>query len=65
MTTRRAFLQSIPIIAAATTLPAKATAVENCDKIGKKLASAMKTIHGGEWRVSINHKSKIAIVVKS
>lgn len=64
MTTRRGFLQTVPIVAATTVLPAKAAEHESPEYFIGKLAQAMKAIHGGSWKVSINHTSKIAMVVK-
>ena len=64
MATRRAILQSIPLMAAVNIVPADAREIESCEFYLKGLALAMKAIHGGEWRADINHKSKMAVVAK-
>ena len=65
MATRRLVLKSVPALVTASLLPVtKATASQDCEYHLKKLAEAMQALHGGEWKVEINHKSKMAIVVK-
>lgn len=65
LATRRDILQSIPLMAATSILPAGANEIESCEFYLKGLANAMKAIHGGEWRADINHKSKMAVVAKA
>jgi len=65
VTTRRVFLKTAPLVAASTVMPTNASASDQCDYHIQKLAEAMKALHGGEWRVDINHASKMAIVVKA
>lgn len=64
MATRRLVLKSVPVLVTSSFFPAKAKASQDCELYIEKLAEAMKALHGGEWKVDINHKSKMAIVVK-
>jgi hypothetical protein len=65
LATRRAILQSIPLMAASSVLPAGANEAEDCEFHLKALALAMKKLHGGEWRVDINHELLMAVVVRA
>jgi hypothetical protein len=64
VTTRRVFLKSVPIVAATTVLPAKSADLDSPEYHIGRLAQSLKAMHGGEWKVNINHNSKIAMVVK-
>jgi hypothetical protein len=51
-------------VAATTVLPAKSADLDSPEYHIGRLAQSLKAMHGGEWKVNINHKSKIAMVVK-
>lgn len=67
MTTRRIFLQSVPLMAATTVLPSKAAEQDSPEYFLGRLVQAMKARHGGdgEWKADINHTMKTAIVFKA
>lgn len=64
MATRRIFLKSVPLMAVTSVVPANSAEQDSPEYLIGKLALALKTMHGGEWSVNINHKSKVAIVVQ-
>lgn len=65
MTTRRGFLQSVPIVAATTVLPAKASEQHSAEYHLGKVAVALKALYGGEWKANIDHKAKMAVVIRT
>lgn len=66
MSSRRNFLQTVStvIVTSPFTVAIATAEEETCEFHIVRLAQAMKAIHGGEWRVNINHNSKMAAVVK-
>jgi len=51
-------------VAATSVLPAKSAEQDSPEYHIGRLAQSLKAMHGGEWKMEINHKSKIAMVVK-
>lgn len=61
MTGRRAFLKSLAPVAVAAIVPARAETKPTpdlCEYYAECLASAMKSRHGGQWKVELNHEKK-------
>lgn len=67
MSSRRTFLKAAPmvIVSSPFTLAIAKAEDESCEFYIMKLAQAMEAIHGGEWQLELNHKSQIAMVMRS
>lgn len=60
-------LASIPAMGgalAASTSPVAETPCERVTRLAKELSAAMEDMHGGDWRVSVNHEHGFALIVK-
>lgn len=69
MTNRRDVLKGVPwcatLLLSSSTSEAESsqTLEEECEAQAQKLADCLAQIHGGQWRVEVNHSARFVLVV--